>query len=81
MHDRQNRDRGWLDAVEHGEWEPANLRPADVARPDWVKTGIGANAVPARFDLGKKFQPEVAPFKFVPKELGLQFELGARADA
>jgi hypothetical protein len=81
MHDRENRDRGWLDAVEHSEWESANLRSANAARPDWVKIGTGTNAIPARFHLRKKFQPESAPLKFVPKEMGLQFELCARADA
>ena len=81
MHDRENRDRGRLDAVEDGEWETANLRPANVAGPDHVKIGIGANALPAGVDLDEKLKPQSAPLEFIPKELGLQFELGASADA
>ena len=81
MHDRQNGDRSRLDAVENSEREPTDLRPANIARPDRVETGIGTNAIPARFDLGEELQPKFALLEFVPEELSLQFELRPLTDA
>jgi hypothetical protein len=81
MHDRENCDGVWLDAEEHREGEPANLRPTNVIRPRRVKSRVSANTGPASLDLAKKLEPESTLLEFVPEELHLQFELSAPTDA
>jgi hypothetical protein len=81
VHNRENRDGVRLDTEEHREGEATNLRPANVACPQRVESGVSPNAGPAGFDLAEKLQPESAPLEFVPKELGLQLELSAFTDA
>jgi hypothetical protein len=74
-------DRVRFDTEEDSERKAADLRPANVIDPRRIEIGIAANAIPAGFDLDEELQSKSAPLEFVPKELGLQLELRAPADA
>ena len=77
---RQYGDGVDLQAEKDGEWEAADLRPADVATPERVDVRVGTDKRPTRLDLSEKLASEATPLKFVPEELGFQFELGAPTD-